>query len=98
MIAYKEKDLQKIQGLIDNAKILVKRDIEDMKIEDGGSCVLGNGIQIYFVPKRCRNPIKKIIVDGPFQGNVSNYKALKNALDYLRQSGVDCRYEDGILD
>lgn len=100
MKIYKTQDLQsqEVARLINNAKILVRRDIEDLKIQDQGTCVVGGGIQIEFLPPKCRIPRRIIVVDGPFQGNVSNKKALANALKYLQDNGVCCRYYDGVID
>jgi hypothetical protein len=95
---YKNVDMAEIREWVYIAEDIVADTIKKENIVDYGTCVLGAGIKINFIWPRCRKPRERILISQPFQGNVSNYRALKTALDYLQSKGVDCFYDDGRVD
>jgi hypothetical protein len=99
MKIYKIKDLEEMRELISAARKIVYATIIAEKIKDSGSCTLGAGIYIRLLPKGARkNYVNHRIVDQPFQGNMSNYQALRHAIEFLRENGIDCCYDDGRMD
>jgi hypothetical protein len=76
--------------------------IEFEKHGDTGSCIVCDGIQVEFLPPRCRKPIRLTIIPSRevawCQGSL-HYEATKQvALDYLKQHGIDCFYNYGRMD
>jgi hypothetical protein len=69
---------------------------------DTGSCIMGDGIQIYFIPPRCRKPQTLFIIRSHevafCQGSLHYEKTYKVAIDYLKQHGIDCFYNYGRMD
>lgn len=93
---YKNADLNWIRPLADEAKKLMDQFIDENQLRDGGTCVMGEGIDILVVPPRCRKPIQVQIVRQPFQGN--NERALLYAKQWLESKGVQCSYNAGRMD
>jgi hypothetical protein len=96
MKVYKQVDLERINSLANVAIIAMHRFIEEHKLRDGGSCVMGEGIEIMYVAPGKRKPRPLMIVSQPFQGN--NYEALMRAKQSLEANGVDCQYNCGRMD
>ena len=92
----REHALYRWEEVIADAKRVVADDAS--RCRDEGSCVLGAGIAIDVLPKRCRLPQRRILISAPFQGNVGSQKACKRALALLRISGLDAYWYDGIID
>lgn len=92
--AFQEEDLSSKLFLL--AQDIANEDAK--KNTDAGTCVLGNGIGVWFLEKGKRIARRMIIIHGPFQGNISNYKSLERALDFLKSNNVQCFYEDGHID
>lgn len=93
---YKQADLKWIEPLASEATQLMNQFIIDTGLKDGGTCVMGECIEINVVPPRCRLPKRHVIVHQPFQGN--NQRALRCAMDWLLSRGVECRYNCGRMD
>lgn len=70
--------------------------IIDKKLRDGGTCVMGEGLEVQVLPPRCRNPVMVQVVRQPFQGN--NYQALRYAQEYLKSQGIETKYNQGRMD
>lgn len=94
--AYKHSELAEIRELAGNATRLMLSYIDEHNLQDGGTCVLGEGIDVLVLPPRCKIPRYYQIVSQPFQGN--NERALRVAMAYLVEQGVDCVYNHGRMD
>lgn len=71
--------------------------IKTKGLRDGGSCVIGEGLYIEYLPsKRHKYPHRMFIVDQPFQGN--NHLALYPVRDWLLEKGIKVKYAHGRLD
>ena len=63
---------------------------------DEGSCCGGKGLEVDFVRPRQRYPRTRNVVSCDFaQGNIAAYKSHGPALKYLKENGIDARYNDG---
>jgi hypothetical protein len=104
MKTYKQADLEKMRSLIAKATEIWKEASlkEFQKTGDRGSCVLGDGITIYYIPPRCRKPVELFIIPSrtvAFAQGSLHYEANYHlALDFLRENGVECRYNHGWMD
>lgn len=70
---------------------------------DCGTCVLGAGIEIYYLAPRCRNPIKKMIIRAhditPVQGSMVWEHDVQTVIDWLAANGIaDAHYNPGFMD
>ncbi len=95
-MAIRAEDLYRFDLAISDAKKVVAEDAARGK--DEGTSVLGAGIAVDVVPKRCRIPQRRILIDAPFQGNVGSQHACKRALVLLKIAGLDAYWYDGIMD
>lgn len=93
---YKQQDLDLIQPIINESIQKMNIFIDKNGLKDGGTCVMGEGLYIDFLPKGKRKPIRKEIVGQPFQGN--NYRALKYAQQFLLSKGITTYYDSGRMD
>jgi hypothetical protein len=93
---YKDKDLASYANTIIGAQAAAVVDAASGR--DQGTCVLGAGVAVWYVPPRCRNPVRKILIRAPFQGNVGSYRACERALKLLQSAGVDAFWYDGVID
>ncbi len=96
---YEEKDLAAgtpTGMLFEEAKLMVAEDAK--KGRDEGTCVLGAGITVNYVAKGARTPGSYFVTHAPFQGNVGSYRASQRALEFLKEKGVDARWDDGRMD
>jgi hypothetical protein len=67
--------------------------------KDEGTCCLGKGIKVYFLPKGKRLPREVYLARCDFvQGNVAAYKASKPVMERLESEGIACWYDDGRMD
>lgn len=97
--AYQDKDLVNLHGLALAAESLWYNEWVKQGSHDEGSCCLGKGFEIYYLPKRARRPVPRMIVHCNFvQGNVSAYKTGHVVKDYLAKHGVLADYNDGVMD
>jgi len=94
--AYTDAGLEALRPLIEEAQARI--DEISPTIEDIGSCVLGAGVQVYYIAPRCRKVTTQIIATGGPQGNVGISRACAPAIEFLRANGVECRYYDGVMD
>ena len=66
---------------------------------DEGSCCGGKGLSVEFVRPRQRYPREINVVSCNWvQGNVSASKSHGPALQYLKDNGINARYNDGWMD
>jgi hypothetical protein len=69
---------------------------------DSGTCVMGAGIYIDLIPRRCRKPQKYFIIRANevscCQGSTNWEYGRQEVLDYLKAHGIEARYEWGIVD
>ena len=66
---------------------------------DEGSCCGGKGLEVDFVRPRQRYPRTRNVVSCDFvQGNIAAHKSHGPALQYLKDNGIDARYNDGWMD
>lgn len=106
IVAYQDADLEDIglQQILGEAK----RDWADRiatyvhQHGDVGSCVLGAGIAVWYLPPRCRKPRKKVIINPhvivPYQGSVTWEVSANIIVDYLKKNGIECWFEYGRMD
>ena len=96
MTHYRDKDLKKFASAIATARAMAEEDRP--KYHDQGTCVLGAGIAIYYIPPRCRKAVRDILIGQHFQGNVGSWNVAQRALAYLKEQGLDCFWYDGRMD
>jgi hypothetical protein len=95
------RDMKGLSDVISTARDMARQDA--LLFRDEGSAVLGAGIALQVVEKRCRKSTARILVHAPFQGNVGSRKACQRALDFLRtralrDRGIPAYWYDGIMD
>jgi hypothetical protein len=104
MTTYKSADLLKMKSVIDTAREmwLEASRKEFQKTGDRGSCIVGDGITVYFIPPKCRKPVEFFIIRSSSvafaQGSLHYEATMQIALDYLKENGVECRYNHGRMD
>lgn len=96
MKIYKKEDLKILEPIISLVLIKMDKYIIENGLRDGGTCVMGEGLDIDYLPPRCRKPIRLQIIRQPFQGN--NFKALDYARKLLKESGINVYYNHGRMD
>jgi hypothetical protein len=69
---------------------------------DRGTCVLGAGIEIYYLPKRCRFPKSKMVIPVyqvvAAQGSLVWEESVEDILAHLKSKGVEASYNPGRMD
>jgi len=104
MTTYKSADLLKMKSVIDTAREmwLEASRKEFQKTGDRGSCIMGDGITVYFIPPRCRKPVELFIIPSRevafAQGSLHYEATVDLALNFLREKGIVCRYNHGRMD
>lgn len=101
---YKTDTLEKIKPIIEKAQKLWNE--ATLKLDDAhgdrGSCVLSDGIYVFFLPPRCRKPVRKMIIScnhiGKTQGSINREQTKDIALNYLTLNKVDAYYSYGRMD
>jgi len=97
--AYELKELQR--------KLPIFREAERIWYEtwvaqgsiDEGTCCGGKGLEVDFVRPRQRYPRTINVASCNFvQGNIAAQKSYEPALKYLKENGIDARYNDGWMD
>ena len=97
--AYKEKYLDENWQHFAFAEILWKEEWQKQGAVDEGTCCLGKGLEVCYIPKGCRKHRWKNVVNGEFsQGNVGVAKARYPAMEYLKKQGFEVAYNDGWMD
>jgi len=98
---YRRKDLEKFVPFFNEAQQTwrEKTVAHVKKHGDTGTCIIGDGIFVNYIPPRCRKakPLKVVSPQGA-QGSY-NYEQFKDEImEYLRREGVDCYYRWGRMD
>lgn len=108
MKIYKEKELQKLLDASGEARRratqvwfeIAKKYGEEHG--DVGCCVLGDGIAVWVLPKGARtNFVRRLIMSPPYveyQGECVRSAGSKEAMQILKQAGIECFYEHGVMD
>lgn len=101
--AYQDADIEKMHGVIQQARALWKKKTREYveKHGDVGTCVLGAGIQIWYLPSRCRRPRLHTIVSSPgvAQGSVCWEYSKDEVMEFMRSAGFkDLSYAWGRMD
>jgi hypothetical protein len=97
--AYQFKDLEpKLQILRRAEQIWLETWVAQGSIDEG-SCCGGKGLEVDFVRPRQRYPRTINVASCNFvQGNIAAYKSHGPALKYLKENGINARYNDGWMD
>jgi hypothetical protein len=100
---YRDADLVVLMEVItDAASIWAMKCAEFVKSgKNSGTCVLGAGIEVDYLPARAKNYRPLRIIGTPWtadQGSLSWETSLPEVLGYLKQHGVDARYNPGRMD
>lgn len=103
---YRDRDFEDVrfQDILRTAGDLWKMKIEAYVQAHGerGCCVLGAGIAVHYVPKRCRNPRMRIVINPHqicmYQGSVVWEASADSIVDHLKAQGIDCWFEYGRMD
>lgn len=104
MKIYKTKELSQFNELIQNAKTLWVElsHLEYTKNGDRGCCVLGAGIEIYVLPPRCKHPRTLTIITfnevSPCQGEHAASSVSNAVIEFLKENGLEARYNHGRMD
>lgn len=105
MTIYTPKDVDgNFLNIVTQAKDMWKKICEEnfVKYGDEGSCVVGAGISIYFIPPRCRNYRRSYIIRADdvtnCQGSLSWERDIEKVIEYLKNNGIDCHYNGGRMD
>jgi hypothetical protein len=69
------------------------------KGKEPGSCVIGDGFYVHYLPPRCRNPRElKILRTESLVGSLP-YESTKDEIhEFLKINGIECFYKWGRLD
>jgi hypothetical protein len=101
---YKPKDIEQMKSAISEATEIWRAASlkEFQKTGDRGSCIVGDGITVYFTPPRCRKPVELFIIRSRSvafaQGSIHYESCVDLALNFLREKGIVCRYNHGRMD
>lgn len=104
MQAYKENFIAEKNSVIRQAKQMwAERCAEYVKnYGDRGTCVLGAGIEIDFIPPRCRTPRRMMLISASSvcnaQGSIVWEDSKDEIINFLRENGIECRYAWGNMD
>lgn len=104
--AYQEIDTnsERFKSIVQEATTLWKAKCESNYAEhgDNGSCVLGAGIYVYFIPKGHRKEEKRMIICASdvscCQGSLNWEIGINDILSYLKENGIDAKFEYGTMD
>ena len=102
--AYQGEDLKEWEPVISEATEKWRSRCKahaDAKKPDG-TCVLGAGFSVYFIPPKCRKPVEKMII---FASSVAhnqdslNWEESKTDIEeFIRSKGLDVHYKWGNMD
>lgn len=106
MQAYKSTDLNRpeFRQALNEATKLWAEKCEAYVKENGdvGSCVIGAGIEIEVIPKGCRKPRRQIVISNHdvtrVQGSCVWEASQREVVQFLKDKGIECRFNYGILD
>jgi hypothetical protein len=105
MKIYNKSELYLLKPIISKAKTLWENAAREIYLQEGdkGSCILSDGIEIYYQrDKRSKYPKKLMIICSrevaQCQGSL-HYEVTRHvALDYLKLNGIECTYNFGNMD
>lgn len=93
---YQKPDLQKLVGFFKYAEDLWYNEWIKQGSKSDGTCCGGKGIDVWYLGPRKRYADKINIVRCSWvQGNLSAQRSVQPALDYLKECGIECAYNDG---
>jgi hypothetical protein len=101
MPVYKDKDLKEKAGIISQARALWRLRCEEYVAKHGdvGSCVIGAGIEVDYLPPRCRHVRCKCIISADdvaaAQGSITWETSTDEVLKFLRDNGIEAYYNPG---
>jgi hypothetical protein len=91
VLAFLPEDIQRAEPHFDKAQKMWEK-----YYKDEGSCVLGCGISVWWIPPRCRKPQEYMAVHVPGQGDGGN--SVHIPLNYLAMNGIPGFYNPGRMD
>ncbi len=80
------------------AERIMHKEHEANGYDDRGTCVLGAGIEVWVVKPGGRIANPEVVISQVAQGNVSSHAAAKPAIEFLREQGINARWNDGRMD
>jgi hypothetical protein len=99
--AFEHADLfpaTKAGNLLREAERIMHAEHESNGYDDRGTCVLGAGIEVWVVKPGARVARPEVLIRQVAQGNVSSHAAAKPAIEFLREQGINARWNDGRMD
>lgn len=104
MKIYKTKELEQFKSLIEQAKTmwidLAQKEFQSKG--DSGCCVIGAGLEVYVLPPRCKHPQSLQLISfnevSPCQGESAVQNTSKQIVEFLKQHGLETRYNYGRMD
>ena len=99
--AYEYADLYsgvKTGNMLERARQIMHDEHEANGFDDRGTCVLGAGIEVWVVKPGGRLAEPEVVISQVAQGNVSSHAAAKPAIEFLREQGINARWNDGRMD
>ena len=88
----------KTGNLIHRAKQIMHDEHEANGFDDRGTCVLGAGVEVWVVKPGGRIAEPEVVIGQVAQGNLSSHAAAKPAIEFLRENGINARWNDGRMD
>jgi hypothetical protein len=85
-------------NLLLEAKRIMHAEHEANGFDDRGTCVLGAGIEVWVVKPGGRIANPEVVIRQVSQGNCSSYAAAEPAIEFLRENGINARWNDGRMD
>jgi hypothetical protein len=100
--AYNDVDIATFGDIIKQASEMWKEKTLEYYHKNGdvGTCVLGACIEVYYLGKRCRIPTTRCIIGTPdvAQGSITWEHSVDEVIKYLKENGVEARYNCGFMD
>jgi hypothetical protein len=91
VIALLPEDIKLAKPIFEQAQ-----ELWDKNYKDEGSCVIGSGIGVLFLPRTCRKPLQKIIATP--RGSGDGRRSVEIPLNYLNRRGIPAFWVPGSLD
>jgi hypothetical protein len=102
--AYNDKDLESFDSIIMQASELWRnRCLEYLqKYGDNGTCVIGAGFKVYYLPPRCRRPRYRMVLSASsvtkYQGSFVWESSKDEIREFFRSKGLEVFYDSGNMD
>lgn len=104
--AYQEADVSdpKFKRIVQDAKTMWKAKCESnfQEFGDSGSCVVGAGIYVYYLGKGKRKAEKRMLINAVSvsccQGSLNWERGHEEIVSYLKENGIETRFEYGQMD